>query len=365
MEEGLRFAHERGKKVYLTTNIIPHNEDLAGFAEYIDTVVKLGIDAVIVADLGLFSFIRKRHPNLHIHISTQANNTNYLSANAWHEMGAQRVVLARELSLGEIADIRANTPDSLEIEAFVHGAMCISYSGRCLLSNYLTGRDANKGACAQPCRWNYALMEEKRPGEYIHVEEDERGSFFFNSKDLCMIGHIPELVKSGITSFKIEGRVKSEYYVATVVKAYREELDRYEKDPEGYRFDPESFNEVLKVSHRPYTTGFYFGKTDENAQVYETSSYIRDYDIVGLVTSYDETTGIATVEQRNKFSVGDTVEIIQPGKPYFSQKVEWLNDASGAPIMSTPHPQMVFTMPLDAPAVPNAMLRKGALVSGK
>lgn len=365
MEEGLRFAHERGKKVYLTTNIIPHNEDLAGFAEYIDTVVKLGIDAVIVADLGLFSFIRKRHPNLHIHISTQANNTNYLSANAWHEMGAQRVVLARELSLGEIADIRANTPDSLEIEAFVHGAMCISYSGRCLLSNYLTGRDANKGACAQPCRWNYALMEEKRPGEYIHVEEDERGSFFFNSKDLCMIGHIPELVKSGITSFKIEGRVKSEYYVATVVKAYREELDRYEKDPEGYRFDPESFNEVLKVSHRPYTTGFYFGKTDENAQVYETSSYIRDYDIVGLVTSYDETTGIATVEQRNKFSVGDTVEIIQPGKPYFSQKVEWLKDASGAPIMSTPHPQMVFTMPLDAPAVPNAMLRKGALVSGK
>lgn len=330
MEEGLRFAHERGKKVYLTTNIIPHNEDLAGFADYIDTVVKLGIDAVIVADLGLFSFIRKRHPNLHIHISTQANNTNYLSANAWHEMGAQRVVLARELSLGEIADIRANTPDSLEIEAFVHGAMCISYSGRCLLSNYLTGRDANKGACAQPCRWNYALMEEKRPGEYIHVEEDERGSFFFNSKDLCMIGHIPELVQSGITSFKIEGRVKSEYYVATVVKAYREELDRYEKDPEGYRFDPESFNEVLKVSHRPYTTGFYFGKTDENAQVYETSSYIRDYDIVGLVTSYDETTGIATVEQRNKFSVGDTVEIIQPGKPYFSQKVEWLKDASGS-----------------------------------
>lgn len=365
MEEGLRFAHERGKKVYLTTNIIPHNEDLAGFADYIDTVVKLGIDAVIVADLGLFSFIRKRHPNLPIHISTQANNTNYLSANAWHEMGAQRVVLARELSLGEIADIRANTPDSLEIEAFVHGAMCISYSGRCLLSNYLTGRDANKGACAQPCRWNYALMEEKRPGEYIHVEEDERGSFFFNSKDLCMISHIPELVQSGITSFKIEGRVKSEYYVATVVKAYREELDRYEKDPEGYRFDPESFNEVLKVSHRPYTTGFYFGKTDENAQVYETSSYIRDYDIVGLVTSYDETTGIATVEQRNKFSVGDTVEIIQPGKPYFSQKVEWLKDTSGAPIMSTPHPQMVFTMPLDAPAVPNAMLRKGALVSGK
>lgn len=365
MKEGVCFAHERGKKVYLAVNIIPHNEDLDGFGEYLDTAVSLGIDAVIVADLGLFSFIRKRYPDLHIHISTQANNTNYLSANAWHEMGAQRVVLARELSLDEIRQIRDNTPNSLEIEAFVHGAMCISYSGRCLLSNYLTGRDANKGACAQPCRWNYALMEEKRPGEYIHAEEDERGSFFFNSKDLCMISHIPELVQSGITSFKIEGRVKSEYYVATVVKAYREEIDRYAAAPQNYRFDPESLNEVLKVSHRPYTTGFYFNKTDANSQVYETSSYIRDYDIVGFVTDYDEKTGIATIEQRNKFCVGDTVEIIQPDKPYFSQKVEWLRDANGEEIASTPHAQMIFTMKLKKPAAPNAMLRKGALISGK
>lgn len=365
MEEGINFAHERGKKVYLTTNIIPHNADLECFNDYLDSVAALGIDALIVADIGLFSLIRKRYPDLDIHISTQANNVNYLSANVWHQMGAKRVVLARELSLEEIRQIRENTPPELEIEAFVHGAMCISYSGRCLLSNYLTKRDANKGECAQPCRWNYALVEEKRPGEYIHVGEDEQGSFFFNSKDLCMIEHIPELVKSGITSFKIEGRVKSEYYVSTVVQAYRTELDRYIADPEGYKFDKESLNEVLKVSHRPYTHGFYFGKTDANSQVYETSSYIRDYDIVGFITGYDEKTGIATVEQRNKMNVGDTIEIIQPGKPYFSQKVEWLKNAEGEDITSTPHAQMVYTMKTDKPVMANAMIRRGELVSGK
>ncbi len=364
MQEGIKFAHERGKKVYLTTNIIPHNADLGCFNDYLDSVVSLGIDALIVADIGLFSLIRKRYPDIDIHISTQANNVNYLSANVWHEMGAKRVVLARELSLEEIRQIRENTSSELEIEAFVHGAMCISYSGRCLLSNYLTKRDANKGECAQPCRWNYALVEEKRPGEYIHVGEDEQGSFFFNSKDLCMIEHIPELVKSGITSFKIEGRVKSEYYVSTVVQAYRTELDRYIADPEGYEFDTESLNEVLKVSHRPYTHGFYFGKTDANSQVYETSSYIRDYDIVGFITDYDEKTGIATVEQRNKMNVGDTIEIIQPGKPYFSQKVEWLKNAEGEDITSTPHAQMVYTMKTDKPVTKNAMIRRGELISG-
>ncbi|MBE7025951.1 MAG: U32 family peptidase [Ruminococcaceae bacterium] len=365
MQEGINFAHERGKKVYLATNIIPHNADIERFNDYLDNVVALGIDALIVADIGLFSLIRRRYPELDIHISTQANNVNYLSANVWHEMGAKRVVLARELSLEEIRQIRENTPEELEIEAFVHGAMCISYSGRCLLSNYLTKRDANKGECAQPCRWNYALVEEKRPGEYIHVGEDEQGSFFFNSKDLCMIEHIPELVKSGITSFKIEGRVKSEYYVSTVVQAYRTELDRYIADPEGYKFDKESLNEVLKVSHRPYTHGFYFGKTDANSQVYETSSYIRDYDIVGFITDYDEKTGIATVEQRNKMNIGDTIEIIQPGKPYFSQKVEWLKNAEGESITSTPHAQMVYTMKTDKPVTKNAMIRRGELVSGK
>ncbi len=365
MAEGVRYAHERGKKVYLATNIIPHNKDLEGFEKYLDEVVRIGVDALIVADLGLFSLIRKKHPEIDIHISTQANNVNYLSANVWHSMGAKRIVVARELSLEEIAHIRKNTPDDLEIEAFVHGAMCISYSGRCLLSNYLTSRDANKGECAQPCRWNYALVEEKRPGEYIHVGEDEGGSFFFNSKDLCMIDHIPELVDSGITSFKIEGRVKSEYYVSTIVKAYRAELDRYIKDPLSYKFDPESLNEVLKVSHRPYTNGFYFGKTDENSQVYETSSYIRDYDIVGFILDYDEKTGIATVEQRNKMCVGDTIEIIQPDAPYFSQKVEWIKNADGDEITSTPHAQMIYTLKTDKPVVKNAMIRKGELVSGK
>lgn len=365
MEEGVRFAHERGKKVYLTTNIIPHNKDLCGFEEFLDNVVRIGIDALIVADIGLFTLIHERYPDLDIHISTQANNVNYLSANVWHKMGASRVVLAREMSLEEISEIRQKTPPELEIEAFVHGAMCISYSGRCLLSNYLTGRDANKGECAQPCRWNYALMEEKRPGEYIHVGETEQGSFFFNSKDLCMIDHIPELVESGVMSFKIEGRVKSEYYVATIVKAYRTEIDRYLADPENYKFDPESLNEVLKVSHRPYTHGFYFGKTDANAQVYESSSYIRDYDIVGFITDYDEKTGIATVEQRNKFSVGDIVEIIQPEGDYIRQKVEWMKNADGENITSTPHAQMVFIMKTDAPVVKNSMIRKGELVSNK
>ncbi len=365
MQEGIRFAHERGKKVYLTTNIIPHNEELESFEDYLDSVVALGIDALIVADIGLFSFIRKRYPNIDIHISTQANNVNYLSANVWHDMGAKRVVLARELSIEEVSQIRQKTPNELEIEAFVHGAMCISYSGRCLLSNYLTGRDANKGECAQPCRWNYALVEEKRPGEYFHVGEDEKGSFFFNSKDLCMIEHIPELVKSGITSFKIEGRVKSEYYVATIIKAYRAELDKYIQNPDTYKFDKENLNEVLKVSHRPYTHGFYFGKTDANSQVYDTSSYIRDYDIVGFVLDYNEKTGIATVEQRNKFCVGDTVEIIQPNEPYFSQKVEWLKNATGEYVTSVPHAQMIFTMKTEKPVVPNAMIRKGELVSGK
>lgn len=365
MEEGIRFAHERGVKVYVTVNIIPHNTQLHGFEAYLDMLCEIGADAVIVADLGLFSMVRRLHPEMSVHVSTQANNVNYETVQMWHKLGAERVVLARELSLTEIKEIREKTDPALELEAFVHGAMCISYSGRCLLSNYLTKRDANLGACAQPCRWKYALVEEKRPGEYMEISESENGTFIFNSKDLNMIAHIPELVKSGITSFKIEGRVKSEYYVATVVNAYRREIDRYFADPENYVFDENALEEVLKVSHRPYCTGFYFGKTDENSQVYENSSYIRDYDIVGFILDYDETTGIATVAQRNKFSVGDTVEIMQPGKPYFAQKVEWMKNAAGEDIDCVPHAEMVFTMKLDKPACKNAMIRKGELVFGK
>ena len=365
MEEGIRFAHERGVKVYVTVNIIPHNAQLKGFDKYLDMLCEIGADAVIVADLGLFSLVRRLHPELSVHVSTQANNVNYATVQMWHQLGAERVVLARELSFTEIHEIREKTDPALELEAFVHGAMCISYSGRCLLSNYLTKRDANLGACAQPCRWKYALVEEKRPGEYMEISESDNGTFIFNSKDLNMIAHIPELVKSGITSFKIEGRVKSEYYVATVVNAYRREIDRYFADPENYVFDPNALEEVLKVSHRPYCTGFYFGKTDENSQVYENSSYIRDYDIVGFVLNYDEKTGIATVAQRNKFCVGDTVEIMQPGKPYFAQKVEWMKNEAGENIDCVPHAEMVFTMKLDQPCVKNAMIRKGELISGK
>ena len=274
MKEGLKYAHDRGKKVYLTANIIAHNRDLDKFKEYIKEIRPLGFDAVLIADLGLFDIMREIAPEIPVHISTQANNTNYATANAWHKMGAERVVLGREMSFKEIAQFRENIDEKLELEAFVHGAMCISYSGRCLLSNYMTGRNSNLGACAHPCRWNYSLVEEKRPGEYFDVFENERGTFIFNSKDLCMIEHIPEIIESGITSLKIEGRVKTAFYVATVVGAYRREIDRYFADPENYKFNPEELTELCKVSHRPYTTGFYFGAPGTDGQVYESSSYI-------------------------------------------------------------------------------------------
>lgn len=365
MAEGIKYAHERGKKVYVTVNIIPHNDEIDKLEEFLSMLSKLGADALIVADLGVFSVAKRLFPNLEIHVSTQANNVNYASANTWYELGAKRVVVARELSLSEIEKIRQKIPPDMDIEAFVHGAMCISYSGRCLLSNYLTGRDSNHGECAQPCRWKYALVEMQRPGQYIPIDENESGSFIFNSKDLCMIQHIPDLINAGISSFKIEGRVKSEYYVATVVKAYRREIDRYMADPENYRFDEDSFNEVLKVSHRPYTDGFYYHKPGPDAQVYESSSYIRDYDLVAQILSYDEKTGIAVCSQRNKFYAGDTVEILTPDGENFSQKIEWLKNEEGETIESTPHPEMIFTTKIIKPVNEFSMIRKGELVSGK
>ena len=318
MREGLRYAHERGKKVYLTANIIPHNDDLDDFADYIKSIRSLGFDGILVSDLGMFDIVRSEAPELPIPVSSQANNTNYRSALMWYRLGAKRVVLGREMSFKEIAEFRSKLPEELELEAFIHGAMCISYSGRCLLSNYMTGRDSNAGACAHPCRWNYSLVEEKRPGQYFDVEENERGTFIFNSKDLCTIEHIPELVKSGITSLKIEGRVKTSFYVATVVGAYRREIDRYLEDPEGYVFDPAELDELCKVSHRPYTTGFYFGRPGADAQVYETSSYIRDYELIGIVRSYDPESGRMIVTQRNRFFEGDEIEIMQPMKPFIT-----------------------------------------------
>lgn len=358
MREGIKFAHDRGKKVYLTANILPHNSDIAEFEEFITEIKDYGFDAVLIADLGLFDMMQELAPEIPIHVSTQANNVNYRSAIKWYKMGAKRVVLAREMSFREIAQFQEKIPEDLELEAFVHGAMCISYSGRCLLSNYMTGRDSNMGACAHPCRWNYKLVEETRPGEYMDVFENERGTFIFNSKDLCTIRHIPELVKSGIASLKIEGRVKTSYYVATVVGAYRREIDRYFDDPENYTFNEAEFEELCKVSHRPYTTGFYFGKPDSNSQVYTSSSYIRDYDLIGIVQSYDEETGIATITQRNRFFKGDEIEIIQPMKPFFTQLVESMTDEDGNEIEVANHAEQIVRFKTAQPVCEGAMLRK-------
>ena len=358
MKRGLEFAHNRGKKVYLTANIIPHNRDIGDFEKFITEIAPLGFDAVLISDPGMFEITKELAPKLPIHISTQANNVNYKSACFWYKQGAKRVVLAREMSLAEIKEIREKTPEELELEAFVHGAMCVSYSGRCLLSNYMTARDANQGACAHPCRWNYYLVEETRPNEYMPVYENERGSFIFNSKDLCMIEHIPELIGSGITSFKLEGRVKTAYYVASVVKAYRDEIDRFLDNPEKYSFNKASMEELLKVSHRPYSTGFYFGKPDENSQVYTSSSYIRNYDLIGIVTDFDEKTGIATVSQRNRFFKGDEIEVLRPDKPCFSQKIEFMQDEDDNDIEVARNAEMIVKIKLKDTAEAGAMLRK-------
>lgn len=356
--QGIDFAHRHGKKVYVTLNIIAHNQDMEGMREYIEKVALIGADAVIVSDPGVLVTVKEVCPEMTIHLSTQANTTNWKSALFWHQHGVKRIVMARELSLKEIAQIRGNLPDDAEIEAFVHGAMCISYSGRCLLSSFMASRDANRGKCAHPCRWKYHLVEEKRPGEYMPVYENDRGTFIFNSKDLCMIRHIPELVNAGISSFKIEGRMKSSYYVATVVKAYREAIDAYYNDPSGYKFDEEWYQEVCKASHREFTTGFYFNKAGMNDQIYNTSSYIRDYDFIGIVISYDDKTKTALIEQRNRFCKGDEIEVVNPGQQHFTQRVHWMKDLEGLEIESVPHPQMRFVMPFDKAVLPYAILRK-------
>lgn len=358
IKEGIDFAHKRGAKVYITANIIPHNSDLEKFPDFVREVSDIGADAIIVSDLGTFSVVRSVAPNLDVHISTQANNTNYASANMWHSMGAKRVILARDLSFKEIREIRDKTDPSLELECFVHGAMCVSYSGRCLLSNYLTHRDSNRGACSHPCRWKYYLMEEKRPGEYMPVFENERGTFIFNSKDLCMIEHIPQLIGAGITSFKIEGRVKNELYVATVVKAYRQAIDAYFENPENYTVDKEILNELEKVSHREYTSGFYFGKPTEEQQLYTSNTYIQEYGIVGVVRSWDKESKTAVIEQRNKFEQGDTLEVLTPVGENFTITASDMKDENGEPIESAPHAQMIVTLHSDKPMGEYCVLRK-------
>ncbi len=358
LEKGLEFAHTRNKKVYVTLNIIPHNDDLEGLPEYIEKLNNLKVDGVIVSDPGIIEEVKEVAPNMEIHLSTQANVTNYQSAKFWHKIGVKRVVVARELSLLEIKQIIEKTPKDLEIEAFIHGAMCISYSGRCLLSNYMTFRDANRGNCAQACRWKYKLVEEKRPGEYYPIVEDDRGTYIFNSRDLCMINHIPEIINSGIKSLKIEGRMKSVYYVATIVRAYRMAIDRYYKNPDTYKYDENLFEEIKKASHRDFTNGFYFGKPNEEGQNYGRSSYIRTYDFIGLVLDYDKETKIATVEQRNRFFTGDNIEIFGPNKEYFNQCISKMWDKNGNEINVAPHPQQIIKIKIEKPVEKWDMLRR-------
>ncbi len=346
MEEGIRFAHKHGVKVFVTANILAHNKDLEGVREYFEELKEIGPDAVIIADPAIFTIAKEIMPNMELHISTQANNTNYGTFNFWHNLGAKRVVTARELSLEEIKEIRANISDDLEIESFIHGAMCISYSGRCLLSSFMAGRDANQGACTHPCRWKYAVVEESRPGEYMPIYENERGTYIFNSKDLCMIEHIPELMEAGIDSFKIEGRMKTALYVATVARTYRMAIDDYKKSEEYYRSRiPFYKEEIAKCTYRQYTTGFFFGKPDENTQIYDSNTYIKEYTYLGMVGEKN-TEGMYKIEQRNKFTVGEQIEVMKPNGENIIVTVRAIKDEDGNMMESAPHPKQVLFIDL-------------------
>ncbi|MDE7156884.1 MAG: U32 family peptidase [Lachnospiraceae bacterium] len=346
MAEGVEFAHEHNVKVYVTANILAHNRDLPGVREYFEELKQVQPDALIISDPAIFTIAKEILPDMEIHISTQANNTNYGTFNFWHGLGAKRVVTARELSLEEIKEIRKHIPEDLEIETFVHGAMCISYSGRCLLSSFMAGRDANQGACTHPCRWKYSVVEESRPGEYMPVYENERGTYIFNSKDLCMIEHIPELVDSGIDSLKIEGRMKTALYVATVARTYRMAIDDYKKDVEYYKSRiPYYKEEISKCTYRQYTTGFFFGKPDENTQIYDSNTYMKEYTYLGTVgelyTGENEAVmgGCYHMEQRNKFSVGETVEIMKRNGKNQKVTVRAIYNETGERMESAPHPK--------------------------
>lgn len=346
MKDGIAFAHQYGVKVYVTANILAHNLDLDGVEAYFKELKEIGPDALIIADPGVFMIAKRVCPEIELHISTQANNTNYETYLFWHELGAKRVVTARELSLDEIREIRAHIPEELEIETFVHGAMCISYSGRCLLSNYFTGRDANRGACTHPCRWKYSIVEETRPGEYMPVYENERGTYIFNSKDLCMIEHIPELMESGIDSFKIEGRMKTALYVATVARTYRKAMDDYARDPKLYEQNMPWYKEqISNCTYRQFTTGFFFGKPDETTQIYDSNTYVKEYTYLGIVGERNAD-GLYRIEQRNKFSVGEEIEIMKPNGDNLTVTVKQILDEDGNPQESAPHPKQVLWIDL-------------------
>ncbi len=358
MKEGIQFAHEHNVRVYVTANILAHNGDLPGVEEYFKELKEIGPDALIISDPGVFMIAKRVCPEIEIHISTQANNTNYGTYRFWHELGAKRVVSARELSIKEIKEIRSNIPDDLEIETFVHGAMCISYSGRCLLSNYFTGRDANQGACTHPCRWKYAVMEESRPGEYLPVYENERGTYIFNSKDLCMIGHIPDLIDAGIDSFKIEGRMKTALYVATVARTYRKAIDDYLKDPVLYEKNmPWYLDQISNCTYRQFTTGFFYGKPDSEAQIYDSNTYVKEYTYLGIVGG-SNAEGLYRIEQRNKFSVGETIEIMKPNGDNIKAKVLRIVNEEGGEQESAPHPKQDLYIDLGVPMEQYDILRR-------
>lgn len=358
MEEGIRFVHEYGKKVYVTANITAHDRDLNGVEQYFTELKDMKPDALIISDPGVFTIAQRICPELDIHISTQANNVNYMTFQFWHDLGATRVVTARELSLREIADIAAHIPEELEIETFVHGAMCISYSGRCLLSNYFTGRDANLGACTHPCRWKYHIVEESRPGEYLPIEENERGTYIFNSKDLCMIEHIPELVEAGVDSFKLEGRMKTALYVAVVARTYRQAVDDYFEDPEYYKARiPYYQAEIAKCTYRQFTTGFFFGRTTHGTQIYDNNTYTKGATYLGRI---DEITaeGEVVFEQKNKFSVGDTIEVMKKNGENQLVRVLGMTNPYGEQVEACPHPGEKIRMKVDVP------LRAGEIMRG-
>ena len=357
MEEAVRYAHGLGKKVHVTVNIFPHNADLNGLPEYLTSLRDIHVDAVLIADPGIFSLARQIVPDLPVHISTQANVTNWASAKFWHDAGAKRVVMAREVSLKDVKAIHDKVP--VELEGFVHGAMCISYSGRCLLSNYFTeNRDSNRGQCVQCCRCKYNVVEEKRPGQYFPVMEDERGTYIFNSKDLCLLPYLPDLYDAGLCSLKIEGRMKSVHYVATVVKVYRQAIDAYERDPEHFRVLPEWIEELEKISHRPYTRGFSVSRPTEADQVYSHSSNTQTHEFIGLVRSYDAERKLAWIEQRNHFKVGQTVEFLQPKGRLVRCVVRRILDEDGQDLDAARHAQQVVAVPVDEPLEAYSMMRR-------
>ncbi len=358
IRQGIEFAHARGVRVYITANIIAHNEDLAGVRSYFEELKGMKPDALIISDPGVFSIAREVCPEIDIHISTQANNTNCGTYRFWHALGAKRVVTARELSLEELKEIRANIPADLEMETFIHGAMCISYSGRCLLSSFLAGRDANRGACTHPCRWKYALMEETRPGEYFPVMENERGTYIFNSKDLCMVEHIPELVGCGIDSFKVEGRMKTALYVATVARTYRRAIDDYFTDPALYAAHMDWYREQIACcTYRPFTTGFFFGKPDGNTQIYDSNTYVKEYTYLGIVGERSRD-GLYRIVQKNKFSVGEPIEIMKPNGDNIEVRVKRIVSEDGLEMESAPHAQQVLFIDLGHPLEEFDVLRR-------